>query len=98
MDIAVKAAKDNQLRRVQVQCPARPGIHGRRQGRAYGLGAIAGRLGVAGASTMGLMSAYWSTKARLDYFDADHFVDQVATMSQVCGELMLADLAKIETV
>ena len=81
--------------RVQVQAPGRPGAHGKPQGRAYGLGAIAGRLGVAGASTMGLMSAYWSSKARLEYLDAGHFVDQVATMSQICGELMLADIAEI---
>jgi hypothetical protein len=44
---------------------------------------------------MGSMSAYWSNKARMDYLDADHFVDQVATMSQICGELMLAELASI---
>ena len=97
VDIAVKAVKDNNLERVQVQCPGRPGIHGKRQGRAYGLGAIAGRIGVPGVSTMGLMSAYWSNKARIDYLDADHFVTQVATMSQICGELMIADLQKIET-
>jgi hypothetical protein len=95
VEIAIQAAKDNRLARVQVQCPGRPGVHGKPQGRSYGLGAIAGRLGVAGASAMGLMSAYWSSKARLDDLDAEHFVDQVATMSQICGELMLAEVAAI---
>ncbi|MBI2823289.1 MAG: hypothetical protein HYX69_01210 [Planctomycetia bacterium] len=93
IDMAIKAVKDNRLARVQVQCPDRPGVHGKPQGRQFGLGAIAGRLGVAGASTMGMMAAYWSSKARIDYFDAKHFVDQVATMSQICGGLMTAELA-----
>ena len=46
---------------------------------------------------MGMMSAYWSTKARIDYLDAEHFVDQVATMSQICGELMVAELKSIKS-
>jgi hypothetical protein len=97
VDIAVKAVKDNHLRRVQVQAPGRKGIHGGEQGPWYGLGGIARRIGVAGASTMGSMTAYWSTKARIDYLDADHFVNQMATMSQICGELMLADLESIKS-
>lgn len=97
VDIAIKAVKDNKLKRVQVQCPGRPGIHGGEQGPWYGLGGIARRLGIPGASTMGSMTAYWSTKARIDYFNAEHFVDQVAAMSQICGELMLADLKTIQT-
>ncbi len=43
------------------------------------------------------MTAYWSTKARIDYLDAGHFVNQMATMSQICGELMLADLESIKS-
>lgn len=96
VDIAIEAVKDNGLARVQVQCPGRPGVHGGEQGPWYGLGRIAQRLGVPGASTMGSMSAYWSNKARMDYLDADHFVKQVATVSQICGELMLADVKKIQ--
>jgi hypothetical protein len=95
VDIAIGAVKDNHLARVQVQCPGRKGLHGGDQGPWYGLGRIAERIGVPGASAMGSMSAYWSNKARMDYLDADHFVDQVATMSQICGELMLAELASI---
>ncbi|MCH8333002.1 hypothetical protein IIC65_03635 [Candidatus Sumerlaeota bacterium] len=97
VDMAIKAVKDNNLQRVQVQCPGRPGIHGGQQGPWYGLGGIARRIGVPGSSTMGSMTAYWSSKARIEYLDADHFVDQVATMSQICGELMIADLQKIQT-
>jgi hypothetical protein len=95
VDLAIRAVKDNRLPRVQVQCPGRKGIHGGEQGPWYGLGGIARRLGIPGASTMGSMSAYWSTKARMDYLDAGHFVKQIATMSQICGNLMLAELESI---
>jgi hypothetical protein len=97
VDVAIKAVKDNHLRRVQVQCPGRKGIHGGEQGPWYGLGGIARRIGVPGASTMGSMTAYWSTKSRIDYLDAGHFVNQMATMSQICGNLMLADLESIKS-
>jgi hypothetical protein len=98
IDIAIKAVRDNGLRRVQVQCPGHKGLHGGEQGPWYGLGGIARRINVSGASTMGSMTAYWSTRARMDYLDADHFVNQMAAMSQICGELMLADVASIKTV
>jgi hypothetical protein len=97
VDMAIKAVKDSGLRRVQVQCPGRKGLHGGEQGPWYGLGGIARRIGVAGASTMGSMTAYWSTKSRMDYLDADHFVNQMATMNQICGELMLAEVESIKT-
>ena len=98
VDIATRAVKDNHFRRVQVQAPGRKGSHGGEQGPWYGLGGIARRIGVPGASTMGSMTAYWTTKARIDYLDADHFVTQMATMSQICGELMIADVESIKTV
>lgn len=98
IDMAIKAVKDNGLRRVQVQCPGHKGLHGGEQGPWYGLGGIARRINVPGASTMGSMTAYWSTKARMDYLDADHFVNQMATMSQICGELMVAGVESIKTV
>jgi hypothetical protein len=97
VDIAVGAVKDHHEKRTQVQAPGRKGIHGGEQGPWYGLGGIARRINVAGASTMGSMTAYWSTKTRLDYLDANHFVNQMAVMSQICGELMLADVASIKS-
>ena len=97
VDLAIRAVKDNKLPRVQVQCPGRKGIHGSEQGPWYGLGGIARRLGIPGASTMGSMSAYWSTKARVDYLDVKHFVNQVATMTQICGDLMVADVEGIRS-
>jgi hypothetical protein len=98
VDLAIKAVKDNGLPRVQVQCPGRKGLHGGEQGPWYGLGGIAKRIGVPGASTMGSMTAYWSTKARIDYLDTKLFVTQIATMNQICGNLMLADVSTIKGV
>jgi hypothetical protein len=95
--IAIKAVKDNQLPRTQVQCPGRRGIHGGEQGPWYGLGNIARRINVPGASTMGSMTGYWTTKARIDYLDTRQFVTEIATMSQICGELMLADVSTIKS-
>ena len=46
---------------------------------------------------MGSMAAYWTTSARIHHFNAEHFVDQVATMAQLTGELMKADLGAIAT-
>src|SRR5271166_5828301 len=98
VDLTIKAVRDNNLKRVQVQCPGRKGIHGGEQGTWYGLGGIAKRIGVPGASTMGSMTAYWSTKARIDYLDTKQFVTQIATMNQICGNLMLADVSAIKGV
>jgi hypothetical protein len=95
VDWAIRAVRDNGMRRVQVQCPGRPGIHGGEQGPWYGLGNITNRNGWPGASAMGSMTAYWSTRARLEALDAEHFLDQVATISQLCGELMVADLERL---
>jgi len=97
VDMAIRAVKDNKLKRAQVQCPGRKGIHGGEQGPWYGLGSIARTLGVPGISTMGSMTGYWSTKARMDYLDTAHFVNQVATMCQLCGELMTADVSSIRS-
>jgi hypothetical protein len=97
VDIAVSAVKENNLRRTQVQCPGRKGIHGGAQGPWYGLGGIAGRIHVPGVSTMGSMTAYWSTYSRMEYLDPKLFVIQMATMSQICGQLMLADVSAIRS-
>jgi hypothetical protein len=43
------------------------------------------------------MTAYWSSYSRIEYLDANHFVNQTATMSQICGDLMLADVDSIKS-
>jgi len=96
IELAIKAVKDNGLRRVTVEQVDRPGIHGASQGAWLGLGAVGRTRGLPAFATMGDMGAYWGTSARLSRFDAKHFVDQVATMAQLTGELMVADLAAIK--
>jgi len=94
--MAIKAVKDNALRRVTVEQVDRPGIHGASQGQWLGLGAVGRTRGLPAFALLGDMGAYWGTSARLDRFDARHFVDQVATIAQLTGELMVADLASIK--
>ncbi len=91
IDKAIKAVKDNKWSRVMVQSVERPGIHNRPQGVWYGMGKIALEWDLPAYATMGIQGAYWSTTGRLDEFDADHFVTQVAAMCQLTGELMVMD-------
>lgn len=97
VDMAVQAVKDNRLPNASVTNVDRPGVGGRSQGRWYGLGGIARRMNLPGFATMGSMGAYWATTGRIDRFDKDLFAAQVATMAQVTGGLMKADLAAIAT-
>ena len=92
IDKAVKAVKDNQWPRVMVQCVERPGIHGGTQGIWYGMGKVALDWDLPAYGTMGTQGAYWATTARIGTFDKEHFVKEVAAMSQLTGELMVADL------
>lgn len=50
------------------------------------------RLGVPGAATMGSMGTYWSTSARIE-----HFVTQVAVMTQLTAAFMTSDLSELAT-
>ena len=91
IDKAIKAVQDNNWPRVMVQSVERPGKHGGPQGIWYGLGKIALAWDLPGYGTMGAQGAYWATTARIDTFNKEHFVTEVAAMSQLTGELMLAD-------
>ena len=91
IDKAIKAVKDNNWQRVMVQCVERPGIHGGPQGIWYGMGKIALDWDLPAYATMGTQGAYWATTARIETFNKEHFVTEVAAMTQLTGELMLAD-------
>ena len=104
VDLAIKAVKDNDWPRCQVKSPERPGINGQYQGPWYGEGNYAGiarRLNganIPGFSTMQATGAYWQTTAHIDRFWPDLYCTQVATFCQLTGELMLADLVKVDPV
>jgi hypothetical protein len=94
IDKAVRAVKEHNWQRVMVQCVERPGKHGGPQGIWYGLGKIALDWNLPAYATMGTQGAYWATTGRIDTFNHKHFVTEVAAMSQLTGELMLADFQK----
>lgn len=98
VDLAIAAVKDSNVPRTQVQCPGRKGIHGGEQGPWYGLGSIANRNRIPGAACIGALTGYWTSAARLDWLDVNLFLTQMASMSQFCGDLMLADLESIKWV
>jgi hypothetical protein len=97
VDLAVAAVKDSNVPRTQVQCPGRKGVHGGEQGPWYGLGSIANRNRIPGAACIGALTGYWTSAARLDWLDVNLFLTQMASMSQFCGDLMLADLESIKS-
>lgn len=94
-----RAATDNNWPRVDVKAgDVAPGVNGGFQGtvkspmnkgRAYGLPG----LGLAGDWPGGWTQTYAQvdTEAGAHGFDKDHFVHQVAGLSQITGELMLVD-------
>ena len=96
VDLAVAAVKDNNLPRTQVQAPGRKGIHGGEQGPWYGLGSIANRNRIPGFAVIGALTGYWTSTARLDKLDVNLFLTEMASASQMCGNLMLAELESIK--
>ena len=97
IDLAIKAVKDNQWPRCQVKAIERPGIHNEHQGTWYGLG-NAVKYNKPGYGTMGTQGAYWSTRPRIEAFNEDLFCSEIATMVQLTGNLMLADIIEIDPV
>jgi imidazolonepropionase-like amidohydrolase len=85
---AVRAVRENRLPRTLVQAVERSGIHGGTQGVWYGMGAIALEWNLPAYAMLGYLGGYWTTRAGLSRFDPDLFLAQVATMTQLTGDLM----------
>jgi len=96
MDLAIAAVTDHRLPNTYVRNIDRPGIDGKSQGSWLGLAGWGRRAGLPSFALMGDLDAYWSTAARLDRFDADLFVKQVAAFAQMTGQLMVADLSQLQ--
>jgi hypothetical protein len=92
VDGAIRAVDQRQWPRAFVHSPARPGIHGGEQGHWYGLGRRWAEKGLPGYASLTSLGAFWSTKARIDSFDAALFRSQVSAMIQMTDELMNSDL------
>ncbi len=97
VDLAVASIKDSIVPRTQVQTPGRKGVHGGEQGPWYGLGAIANRNHIPGLAVIGALTGYWTSTARLDRLDVNLFLTQMAAASQMCGNLMLAEVESIKS-
>ena len=94
--LAIAAVKDHQLPNTYVRNIDRQGVAGNSQGSWLGLAGWGRRASLPSFALMGDLDAYWSTAARLDRFDADLFVKQVAAFSQMTGQLMVSDLSTLQ--
>ncbi|MCH7695885.1 MAG: hypothetical protein IIB73_06240 [Proteobacteria bacterium] len=107
IDEAIKAVKKHGWSRVQVSVPERPGINGSLQQVWWGVGTLGLRdsgygcdiwhcLDVPGYGLGGFLGHYWTSHARIDRWNKDLFLAQVATMTQLTAVLMTADLEEIK--
>ncbi|MHA1728621.1 MAG: hypothetical protein ACTSWY_07795 [Promethearchaeota archaeon] len=92
---AIQAVKENQWSRAIVTCVSRLGVHGKFQGRYYGLGTFWALRGIPGFACLGGLGIYWSIKTRINHFNANQFCNQVATMTELTSFLMGAKLNTI---
>jgi len=97
VELAIKAVDDNFLPSAYVRNVARPGVHGGNQGQWFGMAKYAPEFGIPAFAIMGFMGAYWATSSDIERFDASLFRRQVATLAQLTGELMSADLSELST-
>ncbi len=94
--MAIRAVRANKLPSGYVRNVAVPGKHGRSQGQWYGMAKHAPSQGIPAFGMMGFMGAYWATASGVERFDAQLFRQQVATIAQLTGEMLLADLETID--
>jgi hypothetical protein len=96
LDMTIQAVKDNKVPNAYVRNIDRPGIAGKSQGSWLGLAGWGRRANLPAFALMGDLDAYWTTASRLDRFDADLFVKEVGAFVQMTGNLMTADLSKLQ--
>ncbi len=87
---AIAAVKQFEVPRTMVQSPPRGG-----QGNWSGMSDVSVKRNYPGYGMSTLMSAYWSTHARLETFDPEQFRKQVGVAIHLTGVLMQADLEAI---
>jgi hypothetical protein len=107
IDAAIAAVKKYGWSRAQVAVPERPGIRGGLQQVWWGVGVIAlGDTGyydceiwhcldVPAFGLGGFLGHYWTSHATIDRWNKDLFLSQAATMTELTGVLMTADLEQI---
>jgi hypothetical protein len=86
--LARQAIIDNALPSAALRNIWRDGVHGRSQGRWYGMASPERTGGLPAVAIMGTMGAYWSTSSGIEWLDPELFQRQVATFVQITGGLM----------
>ncbi len=88
---AVAAVKAHRLPSAVIRNVARPGVHGRSQGRWYGMASPARTGGLPAVAIMGTMGGYWGTSGGVERLDPELFRRQVAVFVQLTAELLTLD-------
>ena len=108
INAAITAVKKYGWSRAIVSVPERPGINGGLQQVWWGVGVIAlpdtgyyscevwACLDLPGYGLGGFLGHYWSTAAGIERWNKELFTAQAATMTELTGVLMTADLAEIK--
>lgn len=108
IDAAVDAAQKHGWSRAEVSVPERAGIHGGPQQPWWGVGAIGMRdtgdydcqvwhcLDLPGFGLGGFLGYYWTSSATMNRWSNVLFRSQAATMIELTGLLMTADLDAIQ--
>jgi hypothetical protein len=86
--LARQAIIDNALPSAALRNIWRDGVHGRSQGRWYGMASPERTGGLPAVAIMGTMGAYWSTSSGIEWLDPELFQRQVATFVQITDGLM----------
>ena len=106
---AIKAVASHGWSRAQVAVPERLGRNGGLQQVWWGVGALGLAdtgyydcdvwhcLDVPGFGLGGFLGQYWSSAARIDRLNTELFVSQAATMTELTGVLMSADLEDLQS-
>lgn len=109
IDAAIEAVKKHGWSRAQVSVPERPGIKGKLQQVWWGVGVIGLQetgyyncevwhcLDVPAFGLGGFLGHYWSSASDISRWNKDLFRSQAATMTELTGVLMTADLEAVKS-
>lgn len=110
IDAAIGAVKKYGWPRAMVSVPERPGVRGGSQQVWWGVGVLALAdtgyyscevwhcVDVLAFGLGGFLGHYWTSDATIDRFNTDLFQSQAATMTELTGVLMTADLELVKPI
>lgn len=110
IDAAISAVRKYGWSRAMVSVPERPGINGGLQQVWWGVGVVGLAdtgyyncfvwhcIDVPGFGLGGFLGHYWTSDATIDRWNQALFQSQAATMTELTGVLMTADLAEVKPI